>query len=317
VDLKGKDSVPETVHHGFVTAEPTKDESWKPNSSDIIRIETDGIHKKDHVLPGQKTPEALSESIKLLKPHLLLRIIVNNKMDQALIFVRTKVDADNLEKFFKGVGNDRNGALENEYSCVVLHGDRSAGERKENLRKFKDGEVRFLICTDVAARGIDIKELPYVINYTLPDKPEDYIHRVGRVGRADRMGLAISIVGCAQEKVWYHQCPSRGKACNNTTLVENGGCALWYDEPLYWQEIQKRLNQEVGYLDKDYKLPAGGGHESGAGTVYGKVRQGSGQQVYEVHVEQLRDQVKELGLLEDIVQKKFWAMKAKWTKNNK
>jgi len=149
-----------------------------------------------------------------------------------------------------------------------------------------------------------------MINYTLPDKPEDYIHRVGRVGRADRMGLAISIVGSTQEKVWYHQCPSRGKACNNTALVTEGGCTLWYDEHLYWQDIQKRLNQEVPHLDKDYKLPSS--YNEGV-VVYGQARQNPNQQVYEVHVEQLRDQVRELGQLEEVVQKNFWVMKTKWT----
>ena len=84
--------------------------------------------------------------------------------------------------------------VENAYSCVVLGGARSMEERRRNLQAFKDGDVRFLICTDVAARGIDIQGLPFVINMTLPDQSEDYIHRVGRVGRADHMGLAISIV---------------------------------------------------------------------------------------------------------------------------
>jgi len=76
-------------------------------------------------------------------------------------------------------------------------------ERRRNLQAFKNGDVRFLICTDVAARGIDIKNLPYVINLTLPDRSEDYIHRIGRVGRADTMGLAISIVAAKNERVWF------------------------------------------------------------------------------------------------------------------
>ena len=68
----------------------------------------------------------------------------------------------------------------------------------------QDGDVRFLVCTDVAARGLDIAGLPYCINLTLPDKPEDYIHRIGRVGRADTMGLAISLVATEKEKVWFY-----------------------------------------------------------------------------------------------------------------
>ena len=109
----------------------------------------------------------------------------------------------------------------NEYSCVCLHGDRRPQERKANLQAFKvrkhlllsqyshsvfsstvqDGEVRFLICTDVAARGIDIRGIPYVVNVTLPDDKQNYIHRIGRVGRAERMGLAISLVASCKEKV--------------------------------------------------------------------------------------------------------------------
>lgn len=66
---------------------------------------------------------------------------------------------------------------------------------------FQDGEVRFLICTDVAARGIDIHGVPYVVNVTLPDDKQNYVHRIGRVGRAERMGLAVSLVATIKEKV--------------------------------------------------------------------------------------------------------------------
>lgn len=111
----------------------------------------------------------------------------------------------------------------NEYACVCLHSDRRPHERKQNLQAFKvyhnsswmsrfhstvqipflfqNGEVRFLICTDVAARGIDITGIPFVVNVTLPDDKQNYVHRIGRVGRADRMGLAISLVAKVKEKV--------------------------------------------------------------------------------------------------------------------
>ena len=120
------------------------------------------------------------------------------KMDQCLIFCRTNVDCDNLEKYLIEIGGGRGGfqgkkesGKENPYSCVVVAGFRRQQERRENLQYFKDGDVRFLICTDVAARGIDIKGLPFVINFTLPDKTENYIHRIGRVGRAGKMGKLI------------------------------------------------------------------------------------------------------------------------------
>merc|ERR1712142_506023 len=108
-------------------------------------------------------------------------------MEQGIIFCRTKLDCDNLEKYLKSV-NSR------EMSCVCLHSDRAPRERQQNLQNFKDGRAKFMICTDVAARGLDIKGVPYVINVTLPDDKANYIHRIGRVGRAERMGLALSLV---------------------------------------------------------------------------------------------------------------------------
>ena len=77
-------------------------------------------------------------------------------------------------------------------------------QRRTALRAFREGDVRFCICTDVAARGLDIAQLPHVVNMTLPDKAEDYFHRVGRVGRAGTMGLAVSLVSVYEEKVWYY-----------------------------------------------------------------------------------------------------------------
>lgn len=175
---------------------------------------------------------------------------------RAIIFCRTKLDCDNLEKYFKQMGAE-------EYSCVCLHGDRKPNERKENLELFKAKQRKFLICTDVAARGIDITGLPFskyshtskliigiivssgplffypnnlaslaVINITLPDEKSNYVHRIGRVGRAERMGLAISLVSSVPEKVWYHGewCSSRGRNCWNTNLTTQKGCCVWLNE---------------------------------------------------------------------------------------
>lgn len=127
-------------------------------------------------------------------------------MSQCLVFCRTNLDCDNLEKFLNNMGGGgfrgkTEKGMENPYSCVVLAGQRSMEQRRAALKAFKDGDARFLLCTDVAARGLDIKELPFVINMTLPDKEEDYIHRVGRTGRAEIMGLAVSLVSSCKEKV--------------------------------------------------------------------------------------------------------------------
>lgn len=223
VDLKGEDAVPETVHHCVVLVDPQKDSSWKNMRQ---HVQTDGVHVKDNVRPGSNSPETLSEAVKMLKGDYCVRAIREHKMDRALIFCRTKIDCDNLENYLKQVGG-------NEFSCVCLHGDRHPNERKENLQKFKDNKVKFLICTDVAARGIDVSGLPFMINITLPDEKSNYVHRIGRVGRAERMGLAISLVSTVPEKVWYHGqwCQSRGKSCWNTNLTEQKGCCVWYNEP--------------------------------------------------------------------------------------
>ncbi|KAJ2942815.1 hypothetical protein O0L34_g15002 [Tuta absoluta] len=226
VDLKGEDAVPETVHHVVVIADPQKDRSWETLRN---HIQTDGVHAKDNIRSGNTTPETLSEAVKILKGEYVVRAIREHKMDRCIIFCRTKLDCDNLERYLKTYSSTYG------FSCVCLHGDRKPNERKANLEKFKSQQVKFLICTDVAARGIDISGLPFMINVTLPDEKSNYVHRIGRVGRAERMGLAISIVASVPEKVWYHGewCSSRGRNCWNTNLIDDRpkGCCMWYNEP--------------------------------------------------------------------------------------
>lgn len=151
VDLKGEDAVPETVHHVVVMVDPQKDKSWQNLRKHIL---TDGVHAQDRVGPGNNSPETLSEAVKMLKGEYCVRAIDVHNMDRAIIFCRTKLDCDNLEKYLKQLDRQK-------YSCVCLHGDRKPQERKANLEAFKRQEVKFLICTDVAARGLDITGLPY------------------------------------------------------------------------------------------------------------------------------------------------------------
>jgi ATP-dependent RNA helicase DDX1 len=177
-----------------------------------------------------------------------------------------------------------------------LHGDRKPQERKDNLRKFKEMEVKFLICTDVAARGLDISGLPFVINVTLPDEKSNYVHRIGRVGRAERMGLAISLVATVPEKVWYHGqwCSSRGRNCWNTNLVEQKGCCMWYDEKMYLAEIEDHLNVTIPTIEKDMKVPV---NDFDGKVTYGEKRSQKGTS-YQDHVAQLMPVVKDLASLE-------------------
>ncbi|CAL7934575.1 unnamed protein product [Xylocopa violacea] len=290
VDLKGEDAVPETVHHVVVIVDPQKDKSWHNLRK---HIETDNVHARDNVRPGNNNPETLSEAVKILKGEYCIRAIKEHNIDRAIIFCRTKLDCDNLERYLKQIGG-------NQFSCVCLHGDRKPAERKSNLEKFKRQEVKFLICTDVAARGLDISGLPFMINITLPDEKSNYVHRIGRVGRAERMGLAISLVSKVPEKVWYHGewCPSRGRNCNNTNLTDRGGCCIWYNEPNYLAEIEDHLNITIQQVEADMKVPM---NDFDGKVVYGEKKAAMGSN-YQNHVQQMAPYVAELSSLESKTQ---------------
>ncbi|CAH0384139.1 unnamed protein product [Bemisia tabaci] len=299
VDLKGEDAVPETVHHVVVMVDPQKDKSWQ----NIKRpIRTDGVHREDSIRPNNPNAECLSEAVKMLKGEYCVRAIEKHKMDKAIIFCRTKLDCDNLEKHLIQAGGGPSNR-KNTYSCVCLHGDRKPNERKANLEAFKRGEAKFLICTDVAARGLDVTGLPFMINITLPDEKSNYVHRIGRVGRAERMGLAISLVASVPEKVWYHGewCSSRGRNCYNTALTDQGGCCIWYNEPRYLAEIEDHLNVTIQQVEPELDIPV---DEFDGKVVYGQKRSNQGSN-YENHVEQMAPAVKDLSALESKAQLTF------------
>ncbi|XP_065344999.1 ATP-dependent RNA helicase Ddx1 [Cloeon dipterum] len=289
VDLKGEDSVPDTVHHIVVPVDPKADLTWKSCQN---RIKTDGVHQQRSL--GNVEDEQWSESVKLLKVLFCVNAIERLKMDRALIFCRTKLDCDNLEIYLKTLSKSAakdDLAKAPPYSCVCLHSDRGAAERNANLECFKQEKVRFLICTDVACRGIDIKGLPFIINMTLPDDKTNYVHRIGRVGRAERMGLAISLVSTCQEKVWYHGqwCKSHGKNCFDTNK-----CCIWQNEMQYLSDIEDHLKVTITQVGPEMNVPQ---DEFDGKVTYGdkKVNQGSG---YKDHVELMAPAVRELALLE-------------------
>ena len=122
------------------------------------------------------------------KPALLQELIVSNKWARVLVFCRTKHGCNKLVKWLVGGG----------ISVDVIHGNKSQGARTRALAQFKTGDVKVLVATDIAARGLDIEQLPQVVNYDLPNISEDYVHRIGRTGRANQTGEAISLV-CADE----------------------------------------------------------------------------------------------------------------------
>ena len=293
VDLKGQDSVPDTVHHVIVPVDPRNDTTW----CNLRKcIQTDGVHQRDRVGPGIDSDESWSEAIKILKGEYCVKAIREHNMDSGMIFCRTKLDCDNLERFFKSVGGSQ-------FSCVCLHGDRKPHERKENLELFKQGKVKFLICTDVAARGLDVKGLPFMINVTLPDDKSNYLHRIGRVGRAERMGLAISLVAQMPEKVWFHGewCKSRGRNCYNTRLTDHGGCCIYYNEPQLLGDIEEHLGITIQQINTDMKVEA---DQFDGKVVYGQKKKELGP-TYEGHASQLAPTLKELSRLEKEAQHVF------------
>ena len=118
------------------------------------------------------------------KRHLLVHLIREGKWPQVLVFTRTKHGANRLTQQLEGAG----------IRAAAIHGNKSQAARVKALDMFKHGQITALVATEVAARGLDIKELPQVVNYELPNVPEDYVHRIGRTGRAGAAGEAVSLV---------------------------------------------------------------------------------------------------------------------------
>ncbi|TDF41747.1 DEAD/DEAH box helicase [Alteromonadaceae bacterium M269] len=140
------------------------------------------------VTPRNTTATTVEQSIiavdKSKKNELLSTLIASEELEQVLVFSRTKHGANRLVKKLSGKN----------ISAAAIHGNKSQGARTKALSDFKNGEIRALVATDIAARGLDIDQLPQVINFDLPNVAEDYVHRIGRTGRAGANGRAISFV---------------------------------------------------------------------------------------------------------------------------
>ena len=118
------------------------------------------------------------------KRALLIHLITSENWSRILVFTRTKHGANKLTEKLAAQG----------IRAAAMHGNKSQSFRTRSLEAFKNGEIRILVATDVAARGLDISNLPYVVNYDMPGIPEDYVHRIGRTGRAGVSGIAVSLV---------------------------------------------------------------------------------------------------------------------------
>jgi ATP-dependent RNA helicase RhlE len=165
--------------------------------SDEIKALADGLLDSPamiEVARRNSTVEIIAQKIHPVdrdrKHPLLAHLIKTNNWSQVLVFTRTKHGANRL---VEQLGKDG-------ITGMAIHGNKSQAARTRALAEFKDGSLRVLVATDIAARGIDIDQLPHVVNYDLPNVPEDYVHRIGRTGRAGATGEAISLV-CVDEHI--------------------------------------------------------------------------------------------------------------------
>ncbi|MCB0446863.1 MAG: DEAD/DEAH box helicase [Gelidibacter sp.] len=159
-------------------------------SKDIKALANDILHHPVLVeaTPENSTVDAIDQKVyrvaKGLKPDLLVKLISDGNWEQVLVFTRTKHGANKLTKKL----------ISSNISAMAIHGNKSQGARTKALDGFKKGTTRVLVATDIAARGLDIPLLPHVVNFELPNISEDYVHRIGRTGRAGASGEAVSLV---------------------------------------------------------------------------------------------------------------------------
>ena len=154
--------------------------------------------KSVQVTPPNTTVERIAQVIypvgRNRKKDVLAHLVGENDWSQVLVFTRTKFGANKVADYLNAQG----------IKAMALHGNKSQSARTQALAEFKTGDLRALVATDIAARGIDIDELPHVVNFDIPNVPEDYVHRIGRTGRAGASGEAVSLV-CMDEEGFMHE----------------------------------------------------------------------------------------------------------------
>ena len=193
--------------------------------------------KKVAVNPVSSTAETIQQSLymtnKTNKSDLLLHILKNSELKQVLLFSRTKHGADRIVRKLQ----------KNNIKCSAIHGDKSQNQRQKALKEFKENNIRVLVATDIAARGIDINKLRYVINYDIPNEPETYVHRIGRCGRAGEKGVSISI--CEPEENAYIN--DIEKLIKQKIKIVNENPFLQTDSPMSAsekKEVEKEKNRK-------------------------------------------------------------------------
>lgn len=219
------------------------------------------------------------------KKALLAHIINENKWSQVLVFTRTKFGANSVAEFL----------TKNGIEAMALHGNKSQSARTQALAGFKSGDIRALVATDIAARGIDIDELPHVVNYEIPNVSEDYVHRIGRTGRAGSSGEAVSFV-CLDEEGFMQEIERFTKQTIPVQKVEGFGPEegeraepIAMGRQTIWggagrppsrevmQAAAKAARTEMMSRIRENKAGQGGGNGGGGGGNGGGQRRGGGQ----------------------------------------
>ncbi len=176
-----------------------------------------GNPRRVTIAPEQTTAERVEQAVYFVskqdKRKLLLHLLKTESPESLLVFSRTKHGADKIVRHLGKAG----------VTAAAIHGNKSQNARQRALGKFKNGQMHVLVATDIAARGIDVEELSHVINYDLPNVPETYVHRIGRTGRADASGIALSFCDA--------------------------------DERPYLRDIQKLIDQKIPVI-KEHPFPA-------------------------------------------------------------
>jgi ATP-dependent RNA helicase RhlE len=159
-------------------------------SSDVMRIVSSTLHDpvRVEVAPSATPIELIDQRVYPVggqqKSQLLVHLINEQNLDRVIVFTRTKHRADRVAKVLH----------QNGIKSAAIHGDRSQSQRQSALESLKAGRCRVLVATDVVARGIDIDDVSHVVNYDIPNSPDDYVHRIGRTARAGKSGTAVSLL---------------------------------------------------------------------------------------------------------------------------